>query len=284
MRTGGSGPVRGGSLAFPNGGRGGGRGGAADGFAGGGRGGLGARPLAAAAPQMATARRAAEAAPRITPTIVAFARSAKPAQEGEIRRHGGKMYKAVVAVSEDGKHSIMVWVCVDSGATQTIVKDSWISQGRIYMTRDNPCAVAWGDSGTSIVTVKGQMVFWLDDLRFTMEAWGCPDVTTTALLSARQLAEAGAAVHLAADGNNIDLTGVGVARRVPIGEEAMVSIRVEIFSGQDGQARSVADATAAAAEAAARAAPYVAAAAAAASAADAAVAQARSSPRSRQGN
>jgi hypothetical protein len=167
------------------------------------------------------------------------------------------------------------WVCLDSGATVTIVPVSWITLDKVYIGEDNPCLLSWGDGRTSSVVVKGLVEFWIGALHFRMHAWGVPDVDT-ALLSARQLADAGAAVHFGPgpDGNYIDMTGLN-GGRVRIGADSMVSVRVSVDPTQcHARALAAVAATSAAVEAAEVAERAVAAAAVAATAADVAVAQA----------
>jgi hypothetical protein len=211
--------------------------------------------------------------------------------------------RKVVAGTTEGKEMAKILMCLDSGASQTIVPSRYITKDLEYPTKADECAVSWGDAGVSLVLVKGIMEFWIDGIHFKCEAWGVEEAAM-ALLSSAQLVDNGASVHFEAAGNYLDRTQLG-GRRIDIGRDSMVTTYVSVVPGNShvaGHPHSVArfasdkaaavaaanDASRAAEYAAAEAAPYIAAAAAAAHAARTASEQAglnrRAERRGRMGN
>jgi hypothetical protein len=115
-------------------------------------------------------------------------------------------------------------MCLDSGASMTIVPAYMITKNWRYATGADACTVTWGDKSTSVVLIIGTMVFDFGGEHFEIEAWGVSDIVMP-LLSVVQLSAAGVETHYTKDGNYIDLASMD-GDTVAFGEDSMLSAEV----------------------------------------------------------
>ena len=210
----------------------------------------------------------------VDPQNIVYACSARPMPDGQTTRRGDGRRSTGVAKpfffkDKEGRETVTATICIDSGATVSIVSAHWITEDLEVMGRSNRAAVAWGDGSQSAVVAKGRVVFWVDNVRFRIAAWGVRQVTK-AFISERQLVDGGAGIVHYDDGYFLDMAPMG-GRRLPISDDSLLTVQVAVDAGQDARARAAAVATSAATVAAGVAQRAIAAATAAALAADVAV-------------
>jgi hypothetical protein len=131
-----------------------------------------------------------------------------------------------------------ILMCLDSGASMTIAPAYMITKNWKYATGAEASTVTWGDKSTSVVLVKGTMVFDFGGEHFEIEAWGVRDIVMP-LLSVVQLSAAGVETHYTKDGNYIDLASMG-GDTVAFGEDSMLS--AEVIVGPEPGATAAASA------------------------------------------
>jgi hypothetical protein len=224
-----------------------------------------------ATPGVAEHAQGASCSPVIDPQNIVYGCAvAHSAPGGQTTRRGGRQRAAVARPflfkDKQGRDTVTATICVDSGATVSIVPAHWITELVEVMDGRNRAAVAWGDGSKSPVVAKGCVVFYIENVRFRIHAWGVRQVTK-ALISERQLVEGGAGIVHYEDGYFLDMAPMG-GRRLAIGDDSLLTVKVVVDAAQDAQARATATATSAATTAAGVANKAIAAAKAAAHAAD----------------
>jgi hypothetical protein len=129
----------------------------------------------------------------------AFAHSAQTFKGAGTRKQRKQTNSARFAKAFDNateqQRFLMVVMCLDSGASFTIVPWRMISKNRRFLSPGEVYTVTWGDKTKSLVLCEGTIEFEFGGHHFEFEAWGV-DECALPLLSMHQLLQAGAKSHL----------------------------------------------------------------------------------------
>jgi hypothetical protein len=135
----------------------------------------------------------------------AHARSAQPWKGQGTRKQ--RQSKAFVGASQSQRY-VMLSMCLDSGASMTVVPWRMISNNRRFLGPNEVYTVSWGDAGKARVLCTGIIEFSFGGHNFEFEAWGV-EVCALPLLSMSQLIAAGATLFISAARNSMDLSAMG---------------------------------------------------------------------------